>query len=74
MTVGWLLVVPPFVSIYRTFQRIAVAQEVRGVPERANPWLGIGLFGVGVLLLPVEMIYAQNELNRVWRSWPMPAW
>jgi hypothetical protein len=67
VTVGWLLVVPPFVSMYQTFQRIAVAQEVRGVPERANPWVGLGLFSAGLFLLPVEMIYAQNELNRAWR-------
>ena len=30
VTVGWLIIVPPFVSFYRTFQRVEAAQEVSG--------------------------------------------
>jgi hypothetical protein len=67
-TIGWLIIVPPFVSFYRTFKRIEAAQEVAGTSQRVNPWLGFALFLLGVLFLPVEVIYAQSELNRVWRE------
>ena len=65
---GWLLIVPPFVSFYRTFKRIETAQEVTGTRERVNVLLGFVLYLLGVLFLPVEVIYAQSELNRVWRA------
>ena len=68
ITVGWLILVPPFVSFYRTFQRIEAAQEVSGTSERVNVWLGFALYLLGLLFLPVEVIYAQSELNRVWRA------
>jgi hypothetical protein len=45
ITVGWLILVPPFVSFYKTFQRIEAAQEVSGTNERVNVWLGFILFG-----------------------------
>ena len=66
ITVGWLIIVPPFISFYGTFQRIEAAQELAGTSERVNVWLGFILYILGVLLLPVEIIYAQSELNRVW--------
>jgi hypothetical protein len=68
MTAGWLILVPPFVSFYRTLRRIEAAQEIGGAPESADVWLGFALYVVGVLTLPVEMIYAQSELNGLWRG------
>jgi len=68
ITVGWLIIVPPFVSFYKTFQRIEAAQELAGTTERVNIWLGFILYILGVLLVPVEIIYAQSELNRVWST------
>ena len=65
---GWLILVPPFVSFYRTFQRIEAAQDVSGTRERVNSWLGLSLYLAGLFTLPVEVIYAQNELNRIWRG------
>jgi Ca2+/Na+ antiporter len=73
ITVGWLIIVPPFVSFYRTFQRIEAAQELAGTRERVNVWLGFILYILGVLFLPVEVIYAQSELNRVWYAEPSRA-
>jgi hypothetical protein len=67
ITVGWLVIVPPFVSFYRTFGRIEAAQEASGTRERVNVWLGFALYLVGLLFFPVEVIYAQSELNRLWR-------
>jgi Domain of unknown function (DUF4234) len=68
VTVGWLIVVPPFVSLYRTFQRIEGAQEVTRTSRRVNVWLGFSLYLIGLFTLPVEIIYAQSELNHIWRG------
>jgi Domain of unknown function (DUF4234) len=68
ITIGWLIIVPPFVSFYRTFQRIEAAQETSGTRQRVNVWLGFILYLIGLLAFPVEMIYAQSELNAVWRA------
>ena len=68
VSVGWLIIVPPFVSFYRTFKRIEAAQETSGTPQRVNVWLGFILYLIGLLVLPVEVIYAQSELNAVWRA------
>jgi Ca2+/Na+ antiporter len=66
ITIGWLIVIPPFVSFWNTFKRIDAAQEVTGTTERVSVGLGFILYLVGVVFLPVEVIYAQSELNRVW--------
>jgi uncharacterized protein DUF4234 len=67
ITLGWLIIVPPFVSFYRTFRRVEAAQELSGTRDRVNVWLGFALYVLGVVFLPIEVIYAQSELNRVWR-------
>jgi Domain of unknown function (DUF4234) len=67
ITLGWLVVIPPFVSMYRTFARIATAQHVAGVEREASPVLGLVLFFVALFFLPVELPYAQMELNEAWR-------
>jgi Ca2+/Na+ antiporter len=77
ITFGWLLLVPPFVSFYKTFQRIEIAQEVTGTRASMNVWLGFALYMVGLFTLPVEVIYAQGELNAIWRveaSQPRPTY
>src|SRR3954471_15185989 len=68
VTVGWLIIVPPFVSWYRTFERIQQAQRQAGVTTEASPVLGFILYVIAVFFLPIEVIYAQDELNKVWRA------
>jgi hypothetical protein len=68
VTLGWIVIVPPFVSWYRTFQRIVDAQRNAGLAREASPVLGFILFVIAVFLVPVEVFYAQDELNGVWRS------
>jgi len=68
ITVGWLVIVPPFVSWYRTFERIVAAQRTAGTSGEANPILGFILYVIAVFMLPVEVIYAQDELNKMWRA------
>lgn len=71
ITIGWIVIVPPFVSWYRTFERIAQAQRANGVPAQASPVLGFILFVIAIFLVPIEVVYAQDELNKVWRSQSM---
>jgi Domain of unknown function (DUF4234) len=67
VTLGWIVIVPPFLSWYRTFERTVQAQRGAGVTNEASPILGFILFVIAVFFLPVEVIYAQDELNKVWR-------
>jgi hypothetical protein len=68
VTIGWILIVPPFVSWYRTFTRIVEAQRNAGLTHEASPILGFILYVIAVFILPVELIYAQDELNKLWRA------
>jgi hypothetical protein len=68
VSVGWIVIVPPFVSWYRTFERIQQAQRQAGVTSEANPVLGFILYVIAVFFVPIEVIYAQDELNKVWRA------
>jgi hypothetical protein len=68
VTLGWIVIIPPFVSWYRTFQRIVEAQRHAGLAREASPVLGFILFVIAVFLVPIEVVYAQDELNGVWRT------
>lgn len=71
VTLGALIIVPPFVSLYRGFQRIQAAQELAGIEERErlNGWIGLALVAVGFALLfvPIVIAFIQSELNKVWQ-------
>jgi hypothetical protein len=68
ITVGWLIIVPPFVSWYRTFERIQQAQRQARLTSEANPILGFILYVIALFVLPIELLYAQDELNKLWRA------
>jgi hypothetical protein len=73
VSIGWLIIVPPFVSWYRTFQRIQQAQRQAGIGSEVNPVLGFILYVIAVFFVPIEVIYAQDELNKLWRARLVPA-
>jgi hypothetical protein len=69
VTVGWLVIVPPFVSIYKGVQRLQAAQRLAGMPESqiANGWIMLGLVAVSaVTYIPFGVGFIQSELNKVW--------
>ena len=37
VTFGWLLIIPPFVSMFRTFSRVRTAQDIADVGPKASP-------------------------------------
>ena len=64
--VGWiLLLIPPFVSTYRTGQRIQRMQEKAGVTDTISPGIGLLLF----IFSRLDMPYFQEHLNRIWRRY-----
>ncbi|HMI99042.1 MAG TPA: DUF4234 domain-containing protein [Gaiellaceae bacterium] len=68
VTGGALLIIPPFISMWRTFTRIRRAEEIAGLEDRLSHAVGFPLFLLAAIFLPVEMPYVQSHLNRLWRE------
>lgn len=68
VTGGALLIIPPFISMWRTFTRIRRAEEIAGLDHRLSHAIGFPLFLLAAIFLPVEMPYVQSHLNRLWRK------
>jgi heme/copper-type cytochrome/quinol oxidase subunit 2 len=67
ITLGAFLIIPPFVSVFRTLKRVRTAQELSGIGERISVGLGFLLYLLALILLPFELVYEQRHLNRMWR-------
>jgi hypothetical protein len=65
-TLGWFLIVPPFISQWRFYRRIGRAQELAGMEHRISHVTGFLLYLVALVFLPIEIPYAQHHLNRLW--------
>ena len=65
---GGFLIIPPFVSWWRFFGRLRTAQERAGVDGPADQWLGIVLYVIAFFFLPLELVYSQQHLNKLWQS------
>ena len=65
LTLGWLIVVPAIVTLWRTSDRIQRTQETAGVERGAN---GPIIFILLLLIGPVGVWYAQSELNKAWEA------
>jgi Domain of unknown function (DUF4234) len=64
MTAGWLVIVPPFVAMYRQARRIQQAQHLAGT-DPLNGWLALALY---VVITPAFFAYEQAELNKAWAA------
>jgi Domain of unknown function (DUF4234) len=65
LTLGALVIVPAIVTLWRTCDRVQRTQEVASVDRPASgPIIFILLLVIG----PVGIWYAQNELNKAWRA------
>ncbi|MER7481015.1 DUF4234 domain-containing protein [Streptomyces sp. NPDC126510] len=69
LALGWVLIVPPFISVYNTGVRIARMQRSAGLEQECNPWIGVILFIVAGLY----PLYYQHELNQIWAHYQTPA-
>lgn len=65
ITLGWLIIVPPFISVYNTSLHIVRMEQRAGIQQRLSP-------AINVILLMVASvgigIYSQEHLNGVWDS------
>jgi Domain of unknown function (DUF4234) len=66
---GFILIVPPFMAIYRLGTRIARMEEAAGIPSRASG--GIGLLLAFVFTL--YPLYYQSHLNGLWDRYLQPS-
>jgi hypothetical protein len=65
---GWIIIVPPFVSIYRTGERIAEMQRAAGLEPTCIPIIGLLL----TFVFHLDSLYLQYELNRIWDHYGNP--
>jgi len=65
---GWIIIVPPFVSIYRTGERIAEMQRAAGLRPTCIPIVGLLL----TFVFHLDSLYYQYELNRIWAHYGNP--
>ena len=65
ITLGALIIVPAIVSLWTTSDRIQRTQETAAVERGAN---GPIVFILLLLISPVGLWYAQNELNKAWEK------
>jgi hypothetical protein len=59
---GFLLIVPPFVSIYRTGQRIDRVEGKAGIQKTVEPILGL----LAAFFYSLHLPYYQSHLNTTW--------
>jgi hypothetical protein len=67
ITIGGLIIVPPFVSMWNTLGRIQEAERKAGSETRLSRGLGFILYFVALIFLPFEIPYIQEHLNNVWK-------
>lgn len=77
VSLGWLLFVPPLLSVYRTGQRLQHAERLTGrSPSSLWPLIGLLiaaylfliLYGLGLIFASLFAYAMQLRLNRIWDS------
>jgi hypothetical protein len=65
ITFGALLIIPAYVSVYKTGERIASAQRVAGIERSCS-----GVIGLALTFLGLFPLYYQHELNKITDAYP----
>jgi hypothetical protein len=60
--IGWIIIVPPFISVFRTGERIAQMQDSNYGQPSCSGWIGLILS----FFFGLHTLYYQIELNRIW--------
>lgn len=62
---GGLIIVPPFVTVYRTGGRIRLMQQAAGIPPNVLPIIGLLL----MFAFSTYSLYYQISLNGIWTAY-----
>jgi heme/copper-type cytochrome/quinol oxidase subunit 2 len=62
VTLGAIIIVPPFVSTWRAGNRIAQMQRSAGIEPTCQAWIGFVL----MFVFSLQSLYYQAELNKIW--------
>jgi len=65
---GALILVPPYVSVWKTADRIGRAQGAARLSDQCNPLLGLIL----AFIFGLHSFYYQMSLNSLWASYDTP--
>lgn len=65
ITLGLLVIVPPFVSIYQSFKRLNATSRLTGAGEGFDAGLGLLIW---FFISPIAMYILQMKLNEAWRA------
>ncbi|MBV9100574.1 MAG: DUF4234 domain-containing protein [Candidatus Dormibacteraeota bacterium] len=65
---GFVIIVPPLVSVYRTGERVRRMQQRAGLVNQTTPWIALALSFV----FSLHSLYIQMGLNDVWDRYLMP--
>ncbi len=65
MTLGALIIVPPFFSLYNSFKRMNAASSLTGAGDGFDAGLGLLLWA---FISPVGIYIFQMNLNKVWEA------
>lgn len=66
---GWILIVPPFYSIYQTGRRVQRMEQQAGVTSQIEPVLAL----IFAFIVSAHILYIQAHLNSVWDRYSNPA-
>ncbi len=64
ISLGALIIVPPFVSIFKTGERIGQMQEAAGLPRSCSGIIGL----IASFVVGLHTLYYQYELNKTWEE------
>lgn len=65
VTLGAFIIVPPFVSIFKSFNRMNATSELAGAGDGFDAGLGLLLW---LFISPIAMYIFQMKLNEAWRA------
>jgi len=80
VTIGWIVLIPPLISIYNTGNRIKRAERLGGIPmgDTINPVLAFLLvFPGGILIIPTFIHYwylTKHQDAAIRAAGGLPAW
>lgn len=65
LAIGWVVIVPPFISIFKGFKRMNKANELAGSGDGFDAGLGLLLW---LFISPIGIYLFQANLNKVWET------